>query len=284
MVHCVSGVCNKVRRKEKGWEKERTNKETNPFGWIVKQRLVKLILSCYGLGVLAPTLQLWILKDHSSQLSTLHTKRTHPVFGSGLGKDLFLRKALGEGSWLDLQWYIWIFGWLSIADMCLFPHRFLSQPPPTSSPTQTLSHITTTTTNLPFIFPPAPSSESGTNRTIIQPAPQLKGQHSDFFFCLGIKLHLDYSCTAPLMAQQAWNVITYRSDVIIFPHCLSKQILAYPHVENVWGTDLLFSRWQASVNFSAQILFLTSRTCTENFQSVSNRRAFSLYLWHVQNQ
>lgn len=119
----------KVRRKEKGWEKEQLNVDPTPAGRIVKQRLVKLIPSCYGWEVLAPALQLWILKDHSSQLSTLHTKTTHAVFGSSLRKELFLREALGEGSWLDRQWYIWIFGRLSIADMCLSPQRFLLNSP-----------------------------------------------------------------------------------------------------------------------------------------------------------
>lgn len=153
------------KRKKECW--------TNPFDWIVKQRLVKLILSCYGLGVLAPTLQLWILKEHSSQLSTLHTNRTHPVFGSGLGKDLFLRKALGGwGSWLDLQWYIWIFGWLNRADMCLFPQRFLSQLSPSPPPPPNLFHFSRGQTE--------PSSN------FIQPAPQLKGPLS-IFLCLGTK-------------------------------------------------------------------------------------------------
>lgn len=53
----VSATKSGGRKKDE--EKERKKEyRTNPFDWIVKQRLVKLILSCYGLGVLAPTLQL----------------------------------------------------------------------------------------------------------------------------------------------------------------------------------------------------------------------------------
>lgn len=47
-----SVVCQVSATKSGGRKKDEKKKEyrTNPFDWIVKQRLVKLILSCYGLG------------------------------------------------------------------------------------------------------------------------------------------------------------------------------------------------------------------------------------------
>lgn len=169
-------------RKKKERKKEY---RTNPFDWIVKQRLVKLILSCYGLGVLAPTLQLWILKEHSSQLSTLHTKRTHPVFGSGLGKDLFLRKALG-GVELAGSAVIHMDLWLAKQS------RYVSVPPKiplaaTPPPPLPPDHHH----QPPFHFPPQPQlanrGQTEPSSNLIQPAPLLLKGPLSIFLCLGIK-------------------------------------------------------------------------------------------------